>query len=137
MSIESKVFGARNPTQNTNKEDRIPAKFWLNIGYSIDLMNTLTGEVETKFVSLPQGIPLDTMVRRDVSKGTPTFLAQATARNDLLDQILEVCATMKPGEDKIIGDTGDLQLQIHCVADAAEVVAPTDNPFRKRLTLAA
>ena len=141
MGIEStgnKVFGARtNGAATTKSDDRPAAQFWMNIGYSIDVPNAVTGENETQFIALPGGIPLDTQERKPVNKGTANFVAKNTARNELLDDVLKVCKTMQPCEDRIIGDMGDLQIQLHRVKAEAEVVQSSDNPFRRKLSLVA
>ena len=79
---------------------------------------------------------LDTQTKKDVSRGSALYLAQATAQNNLLDDVLEACKSLEPGEDKYIGEAGGLQIQLHRVKAAAEAVEPSENPFRRKFTFA-
>ena len=130
----SKTFGAlANPVATTmTTTPKVPAKYWLNFGYLQDIENPTTGEIVPTFVAMPGGIPLDTVKRIDVTKGTKYYVALGTARNQLLDDILEACSHMTPGEDKYIGEAGGLQFQLHMVKDEAETVPENENPFRRK-----
>ena len=87
-------------------------------------------------MALPGGIPLDTVKRIDVTKGTKYYVALGTARNELLDDVLGACKTMLPGEDKYIGEAGGIQFQLHMVKDEAEPVPESENPFRRKFSFA-
>lgn len=136
MAIVSNIkFGAQLPQQAAapSTTPRVPAEFWMNIGYRTQVLNEETGEMVEKFVSLKQGVPLDTMARNDVSKGSKAYLQPATAQNELLDDVLEACKSLEPGEDRYITE---LEIQLHRVRGPAEVIAPSENPFRRKMSFA-
>ena len=86
--------------------------------------------VEQRFVSLPVGIPLDTMEPLPTNSRNADFAAFQAARNNLHDQFMAVAAKLQPGEEKIIGlgDSG-LALQIRRVNEEAAPIAAGNNPF--------
>lgn len=144
MSIDfNAVFGAKTPTntnatgQKTGKDGKplVPANFWLNVGFSTEV--EVEGVRETRFVSLPVGIPLDNQERLATNSRNQVFAAFQAARNNLLDQVLEVCKTLQPGEEKVIGEASGLQIQVRRINAEVEAVAPELNPFAKKLNLAA
>ena len=63
------------------------------------------------------------------------FAAFQGARNDLLDQIMDVAKMLAPGEEKIIGEAGGLHLQVRRVNNEAPVVKLSGNPFRRSIML--
>jgi len=126
-----KFAGVKTPSQQT--DDRPKAEFWMNIGYVVDY-ETDEG-TEQRFVSLPTGIPLDTQEKLTTTSRNVNFAAFQGARNDLLDQVMEACKGLAPGEDKIIGEAGGLQIQIRRANGEVTPVAPSENPFRRKLAL--
>lgn len=132
------TFGVRNNSNETAKtDDRPKAKYWANIGQLNEAVDEASGEIVTTFVGVIGGIALDTAQMLDITKGTKMFVAKQTARNQLHGDVLEACKRMAPGEDIYIGDGADggLVIQLHCVKAEAEVVAPSENPFRRKFTL--
>ena len=121
------TFGKPQAT-NSSKDDRPKAQFWLNIGYPVTVKNG-EGE-EQRFVSLPTGIPLDTMEALATNSRNAEFAAFQAARNNLHDQFMAVASQLQPGEEKIIGlgDSG-LALQIRRVNEEAAPIAAGNNPF--------
>lgn len=125
------TFGSRsaNNTQRPNNEELPKAQFWLNIGYVVP------AEVEgddDKFVSLPGGLPLDTMEKVKI-KGTNREWNQfQAARNLLLDQFIEAAKKLEPGEASIIQAENGLAIQVRRVLNEVEAPATDDtNPFIK------
>ena len=111
----STSFGARNARQSTQNLPK--AQFWLNFG----IMKAATKEgEEDRFVSLPTGIPLDTMEPAKVSGNNRDWNKFQAARNDLLAQILDVANTLEPGGEFIIQAEGELAIQIRRVSAEAE-----------------
>lgn len=144
MAISSSTFartfgGLTAPTAGARpNDDRPKAEFWMNIGYTSEIAVESEGEetrYEKRFVSLPTGIPLDTQEKLQTNSRNQIFAAFQGARNDLLDQVMEVAKTLAPGEEKIIGEAGELQIQIRRVNGEAPQVAADANPFRRQLTL--
>ena len=123
-----KTFGNQAKAATAVKEDRPKANLWLNIGYSVEV-DTAEG-VEQRFVSLPVGIPLDTMEPLPTNSRNADFAAFQAARNNLHDQFMAVAAKLQPGEEKIIGlgDSG-LALQIRRVNQESAPVPTEQNPF--------
>lgn len=113
------------------KPEKAVAQLWLNIGYTVK--SAVAGE-EDKFVSLPLGIALDTQPHLATNTKNESFARLQQARNGLLDQLIELGATLKPGESKILamGQNG-LSIQLRRIsADAPEL--PADgNPFAVKL----
>lgn len=125
MGIDfKKTFGADSApitgsTSTTKGSDAPKAKFWLNVGY------VAVGAAEDgsdRFVSLPVGIPLDTQEKVATSSRNESYAEFQAARNDLLDQIMEVAQGLKPGEDTII----NLQLQLRRTQEEKAPVAMTE-----------
>lgn len=92
-----KSFGKQPTPGNggTKKEDKPKAEFWMNVGYE-------TGDPEYPFISLPMGIPLDTMERADETANNPAFAEFRQAQNLLLDQIMEQASQLQPGDSIIL-----------------------------------
>ena len=104
------------------KEERIPAKFWLNVGYEVEVTGS-DGTNETRFVSLPVGLPLDTQQHK-ASRGTGEVAQIISAGNDLLDELVKAAQAIPPGGTQIV----NLQIQIRHVQEQ-NVVASGNNPF--------
>jgi len=109
-------------------QDLPKAQFWLNVGYD-------SGQPQedgtTRFVSLPQGIALDTMEPVATRSSNSDYVAFQQSRNHLLDQILAKAETLEAGESVII----NLQLQLRRVNDEPVDIPSVDNPFIKQLDL--
>jgi hypothetical protein len=113
-----------------NVVEKVPAKYWLNIGYDIDVQAE-DGTMTTKFVPIPVGAALDTQKPLDVSSKNEGFSAFQQARNDLLTQLIELGATFKPGQEETI----NLIVKLRRVEDKRPVIQPEGNPFSRVLKL--
>lgn len=103
------------------------AQFWLNFGYIVN-----EGTPEERFVSLPMGIPLDTMDKVSTRSSNAEYGQFQAARNDLLDQFIGLCSDLGPGDAHLIRTEGDLAIQIRRVdAEKVEPVADESNPFAR------
>lgn len=117
------------------------AEFWLNVGYNVNVdITDAQGATtqETRFVSLPVGIALDTMNLLPTDSQNEGYRAFQTARNGLHDALMGVAKTLKAGEEKIIGGTGnpgELVIQLRRVAAPATPVQAASNPFVLALKL--
>lgn len=103
---------ANNNSASNNKpktEDRPKSQVWINVGYEVEVANE-QGEQEKLFVSLPYGLPIDTMEPAKVN-GSDKWAAYQGARNDLLAQIQQLASQMQPGEEKTL----NLQVQVRRV----------------------
>ena len=133
MAIDfQKTFGnnPNNVKSNTNNEDRPKAQLWLNIGYDSGVTD---GDGNTKFVSLPTGIPLDTQEHLPTNSRNRDFAAFQSARNDLLQQILDVGMTLEQGEERTL----NLTIQLRRVNSEQEAIEPKDNQYVRPLELVA
>ena len=128
MSLNFEHTFGKPQANNSSKDVRPKAQFWLNIGYPVTV-KTEAGE-EQRFVSLPTGIPLDTQEPLATNSRNAEFAAFQAARNNLHDQFMAVAAKLQPGEEKIIGlgDSG-LALQIRRVNTESAPVSTEHNPF--------
>lgn len=108
--------------------DRPQAEFWLNLGYTTDMQNQETGEY--LFVSLPQGVPLDTQELADTNVRSNELAAIRGAQNELHAQLMEYVSNMEPGESKII----KLEVQVRRRKAAVEPIDPKNNPLIKQLS---
>jgi hypothetical protein len=146
MGIDfSRTFGAQNNSgkaaadASTSRADQPKAKIWLNVGYvvtGVPVSGATDGSVEDRFVSLPVGIPLDTMEKLPTNSRNESFAQFQAARNSLYDQLMAAASTLKPGDDIVIGVDGGLSIQLRHVADARENIVSTDaNPFGIKLEL--
>ena len=132
MAIDfQKTFGAGSgnvPGKNSNTEDRPKAQLWLNIGYDSGVEDE---EGKSRFVSLPTGIPLDTQESLPTNSRNRDFAAFQSARNDLLQQILEVGKTLEPGEERFL----NLTIQLRRVNGDQPDIDAKDNQYVRPLEL--
>ena len=105
------------------KEERPQAKFWLNSGYEVDVTGA-DGTKESRFVSLPIGVALDTMQHKKPGKITTETGQIISAGNDLLDDLIKAAQAIPAGGTQIV----NLQIQIRHVAEQG-VLASSENPF--------
>lgn len=132
----AKTFGANSGNvqgNGGNNADKPKAKLWMNIGYLSDVIDEETGK--RRFVPLPTGIPLDTQERVDVRSRNREFAAFQQARNDLLDQCIEIGMPLEPGEDIVYETESGLAIQIRKVNEEQEAVKSDENQFGKKLAL--
>ncbi|QDH84037.1 hypothetical protein KMC60_gp02 [Achromobacter phage vB_AxyP_19-32_Axy11] len=126
------TFGKPGGNQTVAKKDLPKAQFWLNIGY-VAQFNNAEGQVESRFIALPMGMPLDTMDHLKANSSNEIFRAMQSAQNNLLDQLLAKANTMAPGEELIIGE-GQLVIQLRRVKAEQAPLAAEANPLAKQLT---
>ncbi len=107
------------------QQDKPKAELWINIGYEVP-----DPEGISKFISLPLGIPLDQVKLLNTSTPNEEFNLVNQARNDLLDQLLNVANTVEPGQSKIV----NLSVEVRRVSENVEVNKDI-NPFIRKLEL--
>ena len=133
MGIDfNRTFGAGNngaaASTATTNGDKPKAKFWLNIGY---VAAGAGDDGEDRFVSLPVGIPLDTMEHVATNSRSDSYREFQSARNDLLDQITAVAAGLAPGQDTEL----NLTIQLRRVSEEQAPVDSSANRFARELNL--
>lgn len=75
-----------------NDEAKPKSKVWLNVGY----------EVNGKFVSLPLGLPIDTMDSAEIRGQNEDFVKLRTAQNELLEALKNAGQNMAPGQEQTV-----------------------------------
>lgn len=113
--------GNKGATSNANNTtaDKPKAQLWINLGYTKTVIKD--GIEVDEFVSLPQGIPVDTMDLKPATSRNDDFRNRELAQNALLKKIMERAATLAPGEDTLI----KLEIQLRRVN--ADVVPTNDD----------
>lgn len=132
INITKPVFASKTAVA-TNAAARPKAQIWMNLGYEIQVPAT-DGTMETRFINLPMGLPLDTMEEVATTSSNEVFAAMQIAKNDLLKQLLAAAADLPAGGERIV----NLQVQMRRVNDAAANVQLSDpavNPFLRKLAL--
>ena len=132
INISKPVFAAKS-TAAAPANARPKAQVWMNIGYEIEVPST-EGTMETRFINLPMGLPLDTMEEVPTTSSNQVFAAMQVAKNDLLKQLLAAAAELVPGQERIV----NLQVQLRRVNDAnanAMLADPDVNPFLRKQAL--
>lgn len=124
----------------TPAKERVKADFWLNVGYVVAVQVVDAQGVQTtenRFVSLPVGIPLDTMTLLPTDSQNESFRAFQAARNGLHETIMGVAKTLQPGGEKFIGDSspGNLCIQLRRVSAPVAPIQSAANPFITALKL--
>ena len=119
---------ASNNSDNNTRGNKPDAMIWGNIGFYAnmpvyDAEGNATSETEQVFISLPYGIPLDTMNPASTKSSNKRWAAQQDAKNKLLANLLEKAHTMEPGETF---DATGLTLQVRRAAEATEVESDDD-----------
>lgn len=128
INITKPTFGPK--TAAVPAKEYTKAAIWLNIGYEVQVATT-DGTLESRFINLPMGLPLDTMEEVKTNSSNDTFAAMQVAKNDLLKQLLAAAADLAPGAERIV----NLQVQMRRVNESSSVALsdPTVNPFLKKL----
>lgn len=121
------TFGGRNTAASADNSVRPESDVWMNIGYE-------TGDPKYPMVSLPFGIPVDTQQPLKITGRDADFIAFTGARNQLLQEIQDLAATLKPGEEATIGGTeGGLVIQLRRRNGEAEAPVAGENRFARSL----
>lgn len=141
MSIESFASRFGSPSaqaagQTTSKKDLPKAQIWMNIGFMTTFHNPETQQDEQRFISLPQGIPVDTMEKKEERGSSDLFRAMMSAQNNLLEQIKAKGDSLQPGEEVIIAEGANgLCIQLRRVKAEQAAIDPATNPLIKQLVL--
>lgn len=123
----AKTFGLKEADTHVAKEDRPKAMFWLNLGYTVEV--EVNGVPESRFISLPVGIPLDTQEPEKTNSKNKEWAMMQAARNALLEELKGYAAHLEPGAEEII----ELQVQLRRVNEEAHI-PEGENPFIRKIT---
>lgn len=122
------TFGKTAPAAPAASSNKPKAQLWLNIGYDSGVVDD---QGESRFVSLPVGIPLDTMEALPTNSRNQDYARFNAARNDLHDQIMAAAAKLNAGESTVL----NLQIQLRRVNEDAPDVSAEGNQFVRKLDL--
>lgn len=129
MAIDfTKALGNKAASsKSSSTEERPKAKYWLNIGYNVEHGE---GDDRTEtFVSLPVGIPLDLQDKITVRSSNHEFASLQTARNELLEQLVEYAGGLEAGEERIL----TLSIQLRRIKEEPVPIKSADNVFSAKL----
>ncbi|MCZ2127477.1 MAG: hypothetical protein LC099_06850 [Anaerolineales bacterium] len=105
--------------QSSSSEDKAPNIHWLNIGITVPINGV------DKFVSLPLGIPLNSIQVKDYKGNNSEYAEFVAVQKQLVSAILEQSATIPPGESRKL-ESKQLQLELRHAAPASEPVVRPD-----------
>lgn len=78
-------------------QNRPSAKIWLNVGMNIPVQQE-DGTVVEQFISIPMGIPFDTMEPMTARGNNPENNQRVEVGNMILEHFQKKCEALKPGE---------------------------------------
>ena len=107
----------------TAKEEKQQAMLYLNVGVTIPLPNA-EGEVVDTFVSLPLGLPLDTMPKKVARGNNANWNQMVDLKNSLLEALTKLGESMEKGTGKVLPA---LSCQLYHRKDEATVQQPSGN----------
>lgn len=122
-------------SQKASQNERPQADVWLNVGYYVPVYDGEGNQVDTKFVSLRLGIPIDTMELEAVpppNGNNEDYRALIEAKNALQIQLKEAGSKLQPGQ----GVPVDLQLQLYRRANRESAPIPAEkNPYLRKISI--
>ena len=107
----------------STKEEKQQAMVYLNVGITIPMPNA-QGEVVDTFVSLPFGLPLDTMTKMVAKGSNAQWNAMVDLKNGLLEALTTLGNAQEAGTGKVLPK---LEVQIFHRKEASEPAAPSAN----------
>jgi hypothetical protein len=128
MALDFTKRGALNNQQQAAAKDLPKSQIWINLGFTAEGAGA---EGEDVFVSLPYGLPLDSMEHVNTKSKNADYSALQHARNDLLDQVKEASATLQPGESMLV----TLEIQIRRIEEEVEEAPVANSKFARQLNL--
>ena len=118
-SLISAALEGNAPT----KADKPQAMLYLNVGVTLPLPNE-QGEIIPTFVSLPFGLPLDTMSKMVAKGSNPSWNSLVEMKNSLLEALVTLGNAQEPGSGKMLPK---LEIQIFHRKEQAEPVASANS----------
>ena len=111
---------ALKASTTTIVEEKVKSQLWVNVGYSIEV------EGELVFVSIPMGIPLDSIKELPTNTRNAEYNLLNQARNQLLADIAAGAEDLEGGESHVL----ELEVQLRRI-DKEPDPLPTGsvNPF--------
>ena len=107
----------------STKEEKQQAMVYLNIGIYVPMANE-KGEMADTFVSLPFGLPIDTMTKLVAKGSNAEWNTLVDLKNGLLEALTTLGNSQEPGTGKVLPK---LECQIFHRKEASEPAAPSAN----------
>lgn len=115
-------FGSKAPKASTATvvEEKVKSQLWVNVGYSIEVNG------EQVFVSIPMGIPVDSVKELPTNTRNTDFNLLNQARNQLLADIASAAEDLESGESHVL----ELEVQLRRIDKEVDPLpAGSNNPF--------
>lgn len=119
-SIIGAALGGKTAGRSGNG-DRPQAEFFINIGVTVPMPDENGNMVDT-FLSLPYGLPLDTMSELVIRGNNEVWNNQAAARNELLKALVKMGSELEAGSGQ---ELPKLQVQLYRRKEQTEHTAST------------
>lgn len=120
------LFNAQN--QNNNDSEQKKSVFWVNVGYKTGVEREDGSEI---IITLPFGIPLDSMQYVQTNSKNKEWVEIQQARNSLLDDLRKAASELAPGEEKEL----TLCVTLRRATEAVSEVADSSNKFARKSSL--
>jgi len=114
-----------NDKTSNNSDERTPSEFWMNIGVTIPVQKE-DGTTEMTHVSLPVGLPLDSMQEQAVKGKSKDWRNLVQAKNGLLRFVKTQAEALEAGDSKVL-ENFTVELRRTPAAQSAE--PSIDNPL--------
>lgn len=108
-AIAAALAGKKETGSAMGKGERPQADVYLNIGITVQIPNA-DGQMEDVFLSLPYGLPLDTMNELVIRGNNTEWNQTAAARNDLLKALVQMGNSLDSGTGKVMAN---LEVQLY------------------------
>lgn len=107
-----------------------PAQFWFDVGY-LEKVDLDEG-IETRFISQGNGIGLDKLDDLTIGRSNELCRIIQAARTELMAQIMDVAKILDPGEHRIIGNAGRLEIHLRRLNAEQPAVKAEEQTFAER-----
>lgn len=118
-------FGKNAPKASTVTvvEEKVKSQLWVNVGYSIEVDGV------NVFVSIPMGIPVDSIKELPTNTRNAEFNLLNQARNQLLADITAGSEDLEAGESHVL----ELEVQLRRIDKEVDPLpAGSSNPFLRK-----
>ena len=129
MSINrTSALFTSNAQNNNDSSEQKKSVFWVNVGYKTGVEREDGSEI---IVTLPFGIPLDSMQYVQTNSRNVEWSELQQARNSLLDDLRKAASELAPGEEKEL----TLCVTLRRATEAVSEVASSANKFARKSSL--
>lgn len=111
------MFNIKSDSVSSN--DKAPSMFWLNIGTTVTINGT------EKFVSLPMGIPLDSLQIKEYRGSNEEYAEFVAVQKQLVAALVSQFESIPAGESRKL-ESKQLQMELRHAAPATERVVRSE-----------